>query len=182
MAKWPFLAAIAKKWGQFYALWHHILCRLHLVLRIVIEGWNFACSILMSSSIRIKNTIWDRRSMISIMTSINFKNCEITNWFTPTHSFQNDQTIFNTFSKQIKRAPTKTQIFDLRFDLFSIMLSNMSRSVETKYNVMFSVWFDFIRRILFWKRMLFHPSSSWLPPLHDLLWRSKFIVTENGSS
>jgi len=30
--------------------------------------------------------------------------------------------------KKIKRVPTKTQIFDLRFDLFSIMLSNMSRS------------------------------------------------------
>ena len=53
----------------------------------------------------------------------NFKIGKTTNWSTPTHSFQND----------------------LQVDLFSIMLSNMSRSVETKYNVMFSVWFDLIR-------------------------------------
>ena len=29
------------------------------------------------------------------------KNWENTNWFTPTHSIQHNQTIFNTFSKQI---------------------------------------------------------------------------------
>ena len=91
--QWPFPAAIAEKWGQFYTLWNQILYRLHLVLKVVKEDWNFACSILMWSSIRIKNTIWDRRSTTSIMTSINLEKWENTNWFTPTHSFQHDQTI-----------------------------------------------------------------------------------------
>ena len=94
-----------KKWGQFYNLRHQILFRLDLVLNIVIEGWSFACSILMWSSIQIKNTIWDWRSTTSIMTSIKLKKLENTNWFTPTHSFQHDQTIFYTSNKQMKNVP-----------------------------------------------------------------------------
>ena len=69
------LIAVLKGRGvQFDTLWHQILYRLHLVLKIEIEGWNFTCSIKLWSSTWITKKIWDRMSLTSIFNSMKLEN------------------------------------------------------------------------------------------------------------